>query len=76
MTKKNWTNILNPKVFNKVRTIGKQIMTEYNNIQAGGSVNINNIVNIARDSMDVINNDLGGLNLNKVGGFFKGKLFK
>jgi hypothetical protein len=76
MTKKDWTNILNPKVFKKVRNLGRQVMSEYNNYQAGGSLNIGNISSMARDGIDIINNDLGGIDMNKIGGFFKGKLFK
>ena len=69
LSRKHWTNILNPKVFKKVTNIGKQILNEYNRMKNdGGAIDFNAVINIAKESIDVINNDLGGINLDKVAG--------
>ena len=65
VTKTKWKNLLNPKVIKKIFKIGQQIAGAYS--QGGQGLNMNLIGNIARDGMDIINNDLGGLNLNDFG---------
>ena len=74
VTFKKWRALINPKVVKKIFNIGKKLY----DAQAHGGININVIKDVAKDGLDIINKDLGGVNLNDLkhlGGHFS-KFFK
>ncbi len=57
----------------KIYKIGKTIYGAYSN--GGQGLDMNAIGSLAKDGLDIINNDLGGIDLNKITKGF-GKFFK
>jgi hypothetical protein len=62
-TAKKWRSKLNPKVIKRLFNLGREIYE----VQSSDRIDFNRIGHIAREGLDIINNDLGGLHLNELG---------